>query len=235
MGQALAAYLQEIPDIALSATLEAGEPLPPFLSSSCSVVVDLSTGAAVETHGPQITAAGLGYIIGATGYSPAALEALAQASKASGAPVLVVPNFSLGANLMIKFAAEAAKLMRSPVITERHHERKVDAPSGTALYTAAKLQEAQAIAGARELPSSNAQYLEQCPGVLGGAVGGVAIHSVRSEGYLAEQAVQFSLPGESLTIEHRSIDRRCFMPGIVYAIRNLHRVQGLQIGLDSIM
>jgi 4-hydroxy-tetrahydrodipicolinate reductase len=235
MGQALREYLQHSPEIQLAAALEAGDALEVFLASGCQVVVDLSTGPAVDSHGPQVVLAGLGYIVGATGFSPDTLTALEHASQASGSPVLIVPNFSLGANLMIKFAAEAAQLMRSPVITERHHERKADAPSGTALYTAGKLNTALAGAAVAGLPSSSGRFQEQMTGVLGGAEGGVAIHSVRGEGYLAEQAVQLSLPGESLTIEHRSIDRRCFMPGIEYAIRNLHRVQGLQIGLDSIM
>jgi 4-hydroxy-tetrahydrodipicolinate reductase len=234
MGQTLAQYLKDIPDITLAACLEAGEPAGPFLASACTVVLDLSLGRAVEAHGPGIVAAGKAYIVGATGYSAAAVAGLERASAASGAPVLLVPNFSLSANLMIKFASAAAKLMHSPVITERHHERKADAPSGTARYTAARISEA--LAGAEPgLPSTGAQYQEQLPGVLGGADGGVAIHSLRGEGYLAEQAVQLCLPGESLTIEHRSIDRRCFMPGIVYAIRNIHRVRGVQTGLDSIM
>ena len=236
MGLALVDYVQSIPDIELTATLEAGESLEQFLASGCQTVVDLSVGSAVDEHGPRMVAAGVGYIVGATGYNPATLDALAQASEASGSPVLVVPNFSIGANLMIKLAAEAARLMHSPVIIERHHERKADAPSGTALYTAEKLLEAQAEAGgADNLPSTSAQYREQLDGVLGGDASGVAIHSVRGYGFLAEQTVQFSLPGESLTIEHRSIDRRCFMPGIEYAIRNLNRVRGLQIGIDSIM
>lgn len=234
MGLALSHYLQDISDIELAAQLEAGESMEPFLDSACTVVVDLSLGSAVAVHGPRIVQTGKAYIVGATGYSAAAVADLEQASAASGAPVLLVPNFSLGANLLIKFASEAAKLMHSPVITERHHERKADAPSGTARYTAQCIS--AALAGAQPgLPSISAQYGEQLTGVLGGADNGVAIHSLRGEGYLAEQAVQLCLPGESLAIEHRSIDRRCFMPGIEYAIRNIHRVRGVQTGLDSIM
>jgi 4-hydroxy-tetrahydrodipicolinate reductase len=234
MGQALGEYLTHLPDIQLTAKLEAGEPLAPFLASACTVVLDLSLGAGVDAHGPRIVEAGKAYIVGATGYRAETVDALRHASAASGAPVLLVPNFALGANLMIKFAAEAAKLMHSPVITERHHDRKADAPSGTARYTAERIN--AAVAGAQpELPSTCACYREEQAGVLGGAAGGVAIHSLRGEGYLAEQAVQLCLPGESLTLEHRSIDRRCFMPGIIYAIRHIQRVQGVQTGLDTIM
>jgi 4-hydroxy-tetrahydrodipicolinate reductase len=170
------------------------------------------------------------YIVGATGYSPATLVRLGELAGRTGTAVLIVPNFSLGANLMIKFAAAAARLMHTPVITERHHAGKADAPSGTALFTAQRI--AEALGGDAARPRA---YDETVPGVLGGSEHGVAIHSLRGEGYLAEQEVRLSLPGESLTIEHRSIDRRCFMPGIVYAIRNISKVRGLQIGLDTIL
>lgn len=233
MGQALLEYLDGIPGITASATLELGEPLEPF-AKECQVAVDLSIGSAVDTHGPQLVKAGVAYIVGATGYKPQTVDALREASAQSGAPVLVVPNFSLGANLMIRFSAEAAKLMQAPVITERHHDRKADAPSGTARYTASRITEA--LAGKPPaIPSTREHYSEQLEGVLGGNEDGVAIHSVRGAGYLAEQAVSLSLPGESLTIEHRSIDRSCFMPGIEYAIRNIQRVEGLVVGLDAIM
>jgi 4-hydroxy-tetrahydrodipicolinate reductase len=145
--------------------------------------------------------------------------------------VLIVPNFSLGASLMVHFAGQAARLMEHASITERHHAGKADAPSGTARFTA------QRIAAAREggaAPPAR-EYHEQLPGVMGGAEAGIPIHSLRGAGYLAEQEVRFCLPGESLLIEHRSLDRSCFMPGIVYAIRNISRVRGLQIGLDTIL
>jgi 4-hydroxy-tetrahydrodipicolinate reductase len=146
-----------------------------------------------------------------------------------------VPNFSIGANLMMHCAGLAARLMRSPTIVERHHQGKADAPSGTARLTAARI--APAIDGPNDgdgAPSTADSFREQLPGVMGGQHEGVAVHSVRGAGYLAEQEVSFSLPGETLRIEHRSIDRRCFMPGVEYAIRNIGRVTGLQIGLDTI-
>ena len=98
-----------------------------------------------------------------------------------------------------------------------------------------RIVEARGQHASGEPASTKEHFREQLPAVLGGADDGVAIHSVRGAGYLAEQEVRFSLPGESLTIEHRSIDRRCFMPGIVYAIRNISRVRGLMIGLDALL
>ena len=226
MGLALRGHLAESSDISWHAELVRGGGLAPFIACQPEVVVDLSTGPAVDAHGPQIVAAKIPYIIGATGLSQNTLDKLASLASSSNTPVLVVPNFSLAASLMLRFAAQAAALMDSPVIIERHHEKKVDAPSGTAVFTAQRIANAQ---GTPKPPTTgyheNAAGLEQ----------GVAIHSIRGAGYLAEQEVSFSLPGESLSIEHKSIDRRCFMPGIIYAIRNIQRVAGLQVGLDTIL
>lgn len=236
MGQALLAHLDATTDIEVACRLEAGESVGDFIEHMPEVVVDLSSGAAVAAHGPAIIQAGLAYIIGATGLTAETVQRLASAALASDGPVLLVPNFSIGANLMIRFAATAAVLMEAPVITERHHAGKADAPSGTAEFTAQRINAALDKAG-RNLPelSVKDRFAESLPGVRGGAAGAATIHSVRGSGYLAEQAVEFCLPGETLLIEHRSIDRRCFMPGIEYAIRNIHRVQGMQIGLDSIL
>jgi len=227
MGTALREHLTSVADIEAVATLELGDSLADFIAAQPEVVVDLSLGDAVAAQGTAIVIAGIPYIIGASGLGEDTVNALAQASAQSGSPVLIVPNFSLGANLMVKFAAASAKLMEAPVITERHHAGKMDALSGTARFTAER------IAGAR--PDACSGCSENVPGVMGGTVSGVPVHSVRGDGYLAEQQVLFSLPGETLSIEHRSIDRRCFMAGIVYAIRNISKVHGLQTGLDTIL
>lgn len=234
MGTALRAHLEDLPDIQLACEMRSSGDIAAFLGQGPQVVVDLSTGPAVDHHSLAVVAAGIPYIIGATGYAASTLEALRAAAERSSTPVLIVPNFSLGANLMIKFSAAAARLMQAPVITERHHMGKADAPSGTAAFTARRIAEARAGLEAGR-GSTAADFAEHLPHVLGGAQDGVAVHSLRGDGYLAEQAVQLTLPGESLSIEHRSIDRRCFMPGVVYAIRNIGRVQGLQVGLDTIL
>ncbi len=235
MGQACEAALLAAPDMHLEGSLGRNGSLAAFLSDTLDVVVDLSLGHAVDQHGVEIVKAGKPYIIGATGFSSATVEALSAAAIASGSPVLIVPNFSIGANLMIKFAAAASRLMAGPVITERHHTGKADAPSGTATFTAQRIAAARAGLTAPGRDSTAGQFKEALAGVLGADRDGIAIHSLRGDGYLAEQEVRLSLPGESLLIEHSSIDRRCFMPGILYAIRNIGRVNGLQIGLDTIL
>jgi len=230
MGKSLREHLTSVNDIHVHSELEAGGSVPAFVASRPDVVVDLSVGASVDIHGLEIVKANIPYIIGATGVGSNTLDMMAGLAEDSNTPVLLVPNFSLGANLMICFAAKAAALMEFPVITERHHEKKADAPSGTALFTAKRITEA--VAG--EKPQAT-EYAENIEGVMGGHVNGVALHSIRGSGYLAEQEVCFSLPGESLSIEHRSIDRKCFMSGIVYAIRNINKATGLSIGLDTIL
>lgn len=232
MGSALREHLGKAPDIELHATLEAGESVPLFLAQKPDAVLDLSLGKAVDSHALDIVTARIPYIIGATGYSSETVDGLRGLAEGLGAKVLIVPNFSLGASLLVRFASQAAKLMEYASITERHHAGKVDAPSGTARFTAQRIAAARTQSGAGQ-PS--AAYHEHLPGVLGGIDAGVPIHSIRGTGYLAEQEVRFCLPGESLLLEHRSLDRTCFMPGILYAIRNINRVRGLQIGLDAIL
>jgi 4-hydroxy-tetrahydrodipicolinate reductase len=253
MGTALIAHLAGVDDIALAAEHNRHTDLQEFLAHELDVVVDLSKGEGVDTHGPAVVKRAIPYIVGATGYKPVTVELLTGLSDAADTPVLIVPNFSLGANLMIRCAAQAARLMEAPVITERHHMGKADAPSGTALFTAQRIADARTGVrasaraeqpngsagshGGAPLPSASIadHFSESHAGVLGAAVDGVAIHSLRGDGYLAEQQVSLTLPGESLSIEHRSIDRRCFMSGIIYAIRNIGRVRGLVIGLDAIL
>jgi 4-hydroxy-tetrahydrodipicolinate reductase len=236
MGSTLIEHLENVPDMTAGACLEVHGSLEKFLAGKPDVVVDFSLGAAVAQHGSRIVTAGLPYIIGATNIGAPTLDELTRLADESRTPVLLVPNFSIGANLLIRFAGAAAKLMEAPVITERHHMAKADAPSGTARLTAERIRAARAGSGKeRESASTASCFSEQLHGVMGGALQDVAIHSIRGAGFLAEQQVAFTLPGESLAIEHRSIDRRCFMPGVEYAIRNIGRVVGLQTGLDTIL
>jgi 4-hydroxy-tetrahydrodipicolinate reductase len=233
MGCAFRSYCEETGEFAISAMADAEDPLDPVLESQADVVLDLSVGPAVEQHGLKIVAARLPYVIGATGIGAAAVEGLRQAADDSGTPVLLVPNFSLGANLMIRFAALAGAHMLSPTVIERHHAGKADAPSGTARYTAERIASNRNQAIGQN--STTASFTEQLPGSLGADIDGVAIHSVRGGGYLAEQQVSFNLPGETLLIEHRSIDRSCFMPGIAYALKRVTELTGFHLGLDSIL
>lgn len=201
--------------------------LSALLESSATHIVDFSTGAAVDENGEQVLLAGKRYLVGATGYAEETVQRLQTAAEKAATSCLIVPNFSLGANLMMAFAARATRFMPSVEIVEAHHPTKQDAPSGTALTTAKLIAEqAHAAASASE---------EKLAAARGSDASGIRIHALRLPGILAEQTVIFGAEGETLRIEHRSIDRRCYLPGIKLALSRLASFKGLRIGLQSVM
>ena len=147
-----------------------------------------------------------------------------------GVGVIVVPNFSIGAVLMMRFVAQAAPFYESAEIVELHHPTKADAPSGTARRTAELIAQARADAGLGAMPDATA---DQLAGARGAAVDGVPVHSVRLRGLVAHQEVLLGSPGETLTVRHDSLDRESFMPGVLTAIRYVHGHSGLTLGLDA--
>jgi 4-hydroxy-tetrahydrodipicolinate reductase len=149
-------------------------------------------------------------VIAATGRTDADIIALAADCDDQGVSGMLVPNFSVGAVLMMKLAVEAAKVMPHVEIIEMHHEAKKDAPSGTAKLTARRIAEA-------------------------GGPADVPVHSVRLPGYVAHQEVLFGGLGETLTIRHDSLSRDSFGPGIVLAVKNVRKLSGLTIGLESLL
>lgn len=169
-------------------------------------------------------------VIGTTGIMHDGQVKLAEACERSGIPAMIVPNFSLGAVLMMRFAAEAAKWMPDAEIIELHHNKKADAPSGTSMLTAER------IAAARiGLPSPDPTKTEKVAGARGGNHQGVEMHSVRLPGLLAHQMVLFGGQGEVLTIRHDSMDRTSFMPGVLVAVRGVRDLKGLVVGLDRLL
>ena len=136
---------------------------------------------------------------------------IAEIDSDSGANVIVAPNFAIGAILMMRFAEQAARVIEQAEIIELHHDRKLDKPSGTAALTAERMQVVRA---GREVP----------------------VHSVRLPGLVAHQEVIFGSEGETLTIRHDSIDRRCFMPGVLLAIRRVGQIESSPlVGLDTLL
>ena len=170
---------------------------------------------------------GLHAVVGTSGFDAARLAAL-EAAWGSGPPnCLVVPNFSIGAVLMMRFAADAARFLPHAEIIDLHHDRKADAPSGTALRTAALIAEART-----EAPGIPGAETETAPGARGAVVDGIAVHSVRLPGLVAHHEVLFGGQGQTLTIRHDSIDRTSFMPGVILAIRETVKHSGLIVGLE---
>ncbi|HOJ21024.1 MAG TPA: 4-hydroxy-tetrahydrodipicolinate reductase [Armatimonadota bacterium] len=169
-------------------------------------------------------------VVGTTGMADEALAEARALCEQHSVGALIAPNFAIGAVLMMKFAQEAAKYLGDVEIIELHHERKMDAPSGTAKRTAQLIAEARTAQRA-ERPAT----LDEAPGARGTEQHGVPIHSVRLPGLVAHQEVLFGGVGQMLTIRHDSIDRTSFMPGVVLAIRRIRGHKGLLVGLENLL
>lgn len=192
------------------------------------VLVDFTVPGAVEATVVRALAAGVHCVVGTTGVTPERWREVAAASPE--ACLFVAPNFAIGAVLMMRFAETAARWMPHVEVIELHHDRKLDAPSGTAMRTAAL------IAGARaETPAAPGRETEVADGARGALVDGVSVHSVRLPGLVAHQEVLFGDVGQTLSIRHDSMDRTSFMPGVVLAVREVVSRSGLVIGLEELM
>jgi 4-hydroxy-tetrahydrodipicolinate reductase len=194
------------------------------------VVVDFSVAEATMPAVRQASRYRVNMVIGTTGLSPENLEEIDRLARAGGVGAIAAPNFALGAVLMVHLAKTAARFFDYAEIIELHHEQKVDAPSGTALSTARAMAEAR---GKPFLYPKTAK--ESLPGTRGGELDGVAIHSTRLPGLMAHQEVIFGISGQTLTIRHDAINRECYMPGVVLAIKKVVGTKGLTYGLENIL
>lgn len=174
-------------------------------------------------------------VVGTTGIPQSEIDALAAAFLETNTSCLVVPNFAVGAVLMMRFAELAARHMQSAEIVELHHDGKADAPSGTSIATARRMSTARSQAGMPPFPGDRTTTA-LLPGARGGAGdGGIRIHSVRLPGLVAHQEVILGSAGETLTIRHDSADRISFMPGVLLAIRHVAEEPGLTVGLERLL
>lgn len=210
--------VEVVPDFALMLN----ETLP-------DVVVDFAKPFVMENARLAISR-GVTPIIGTTGLKPEELEEIDRLAKDAGIAAMVIPNFAVGAVLMMKFAAEAARYMPDVEIIELHHEKKLDAPSGTAIKTAEMIDAARK--DARVEPSGTVGGDDPARGERRN---GVHVHSVRLPGLVAHQEVLFGGTGQTLSIRHDSTDRTSFMPGVLLAIRRAGELRGLVYGLDKLM
>lgn len=170
-------------------------------------------------------------VIGTTGLSDIQIEELKKLSEERSVACLIAPNFSTGAVLMMKFAEIASKYFENAEIIELHHNQKKDAPSGTAVKTAALISK-----GAESFTTGNCQEKETIEGARGAsAYNNIHIHSVRMPGYMASQEVLFGSSGQILTIRHDSTNRECYMPGVLLGIRYIAQHDEFVYGLDKIM
>ncbi|MBI5831345.1 MAG: 4-hydroxy-tetrahydrodipicolinate reductase [Armatimonadetes bacterium] len=196
------------------------------------VAIDFTHAEPARLNLPALIEHGVSPVIGTTGLSAAEVEALGGTAKHRGIPAFLAPNFAIGAVLMMRFAGEAAKYFDYADVIEYHHENKRDAPSGTA----AKTLEMMLTARGGDFADTPVDEFETIDGARGGGRGFAHVHSVRMPGFVADQDVLLGGPGENLRISHRSLDRGCFMPGVVLAAKRvLGLPAGLTVGLDAIL
>ena len=173
---------------------------------------------------------GIHAVVGTTGFDDERIETVRRwLAAAPEVGVLVAPNFSIGALLMMRFAELAAPHYESVEIVEMHHPDKADAPSGTARRTAQIVAAARGAAGLGPVPDATANALD---GARGADVDGIRVHSQRVRGLVAHQEVLLGSPGETLTIRHDSLDRASFVPGVLTGIREVAAHPGLTVGLE---
>jgi 4-hydroxy-tetrahydrodipicolinate reductase len=217
-------------DLELAGAIDAGDDLGAALAKGRpDVAVDFTTPLCVFDNVSAILAKGVHAVVGTTGMDEERLSRLDALAREKGVACLVAPNFALGAVLMMRFAEEAARLYPWVEVVERHHEKKLDAPSGTAAETARR------IARSRKTPPAAVDERESAPGARGGRVEEVAVHSMRLPGSIAHQEVWFGGPGETLVLRHDTTDREVYVPGVLLAVRKIDGFKGLVRGLEPLL
>jgi 4-hydroxy-tetrahydrodipicolinate reductase len=233
VGAEVCRAVDEAPDTELVARIDAGDALDDLVSSGAEAVVDFTHPDVVMDNLRFCIEHGLHAVVGTTGFDEQRLVTLRE--WLTGAPstgVLVAPNFSIGAILMMRFAQVAAPFYESVEVVELHHPDKADAPSGTARRTAELIAAARRDAGAGPAPDATSTGLD---GARGATVDGVPVHSVRLRGLVAHQEVLLGGLGETLTIRHDSLDRASFTPGVLAALRAIADHPGLTVGLEHVL
>lgn len=242
MGREVVRAVAAEPDMAVVAAIDplhAGETVEgvrvtadlrdAITASAPDVLVDFTRPEAVVQNVRTAALAGVDCVVGTTGVPMESFDEIATQAP-EGVCVFVAPNFAIGAVLMMRFAQEAARFMPHVEIVELHHDRKADAPSGTALRTAERIAQTRSA-----VPAAPGRETEVADGARGAVVAGVTVHSVRLPGLVAHQEVIFGGQGQTLTIRHDSIDRTSFMPGVVLAIRSVRSRSGLVVGLEELL
>ncbi len=237
MGRFVTPHLAAADDIEVVACLDphhAGDTVAgvtvaddPGVLDTADTVLEWAPAETVLGRLADHAAAGRNVVVGASGFTAERLAEATAAWQGAAGRLLIVPNFAIGAVLMQRFAAEAARWFAAGEVIELHHDGKVDAPSGTALATAAAMTSEQHRA------TESAEIVD---GALGADVDGVRVHSVRLPGLIAHQEVLLGSPGELLTIRHDSMDRISFVPGVLVALRGVGGLADpVTVGLDRLL
>ena len=232
VGAEVCAGVEAAADMELVAAVDAGDDIAALVEAGAEAVVDFTHPDVVMDNLEFCIDHGIHAVVGTTGFDDARLEQVRSWLGDGPTGVLVAPNFSVGAVLMMRFAAEAARFYESAEIVELHHPDKVDAPSGTARRTAQLIADARREAGLGAMPDATNTGLD---GARGADVDGVRVHGLRVRGLVAHQEVVLGGVGETLTIRHDSLDRVSFTPGVLLALRRIGTTPGLTGGLESFL
>lgn len=211
MGRVTCAAVESAEDMELVAGFSRGDDLEQFLAQKLDVVVDFTVYPISRRVAGEAIRAGARVVVGATGWPEADVISFRDAVENAKLGALIVPNFAIGAVLLMRLAEIAAPHFRGVEIIEMHHDQKKDKPSGTARLTAERIESV--------VP----------------ALGKIPIHSIRLPGLVAHQSVLFGAPGQTLELRHDSLARESFAEGILLAIRDVMKRRGLTIGLDSVL
>ena len=231
MGAEVCRAVEAADGLNLVAAVDAGDDRSAV--EAAEVVVDFTHPEAVMDNLGWCIDRGIHAVVGTTGFTDDRLDSLRnQLADHAGVGVLVAANFSIGAVLMMHFAAQAAAFYESVEIIELHHPDKADAPSGTASTTARRIAAARAAA---ELPPPPDATVQEVPGARGADVDGIRVHGVRLRGLVAHQEVLFGAEGETLTLRHDSLDRVSFMPGVLAGVRAVPGRPGLTVGIEPVL
>ena len=198
--------------------------------ADADVAVDFTVIDAARENLAWCAKHGVHAVVGTTGFDEIELDDLRMQFLEGASNAVIVPNFAIGAVLMMRFAELAAPYFETAEIIELHHDQKVDAPSGTAMLTAQRM--ARASSDWAEDPTTKT-VLEGARG--GEGPNGIRVHSVRLRGLVAHQEVVLGTTGQSLSIRHDSYERTSFMPGVLLAVRAVRERPGLTVGLDALL
>jgi 4-hydroxy-tetrahydrodipicolinate reductase len=233
VGSQVCTAVDAASDLELVAQVGSSDPIEVLTDAGVQVVVDFTHPDAVMGNLEYCVKHGIHAVVGTTGFDEARLETLRSwLAAAPGVGVLVAPNFSIGAILMMRFAAQAAPFFESVEVVELHHPTKADAPSGTARRTAELIAAARREAGVGPVPDATSTALD---GARGAVVDGIHVHGLRIRGMVAHQEVVLGGVGETLTIRHDSLDRASFAPGVLTGVRAITEHPGLTVGLEEFL
>lgn len=194
------------------------------------VWIDFTHPEAGKKHARLALSRRIRPVIGTSGFGPEEVKLLSRQAEENHVGAIIAPNFALGAVLMMKFSKVAARYLPDVEIIEQHHNEKRDAPSGTALKTAEMIADTR-----KEKQQGHPEEKEQLPGARGADFAGMKIHSVRLPGRVAHQTVIFGGSGETLTLQHDSLDRKSFMSGVKFAVEAVMDLNVLVYGLEHLI